>query len=178
MTTAELAREIPVPTDARGNRHRAVCVVDHRAGDTPGTGTTTYGVAFFDGLRPGAPVGVPFDRPRKATAFATLINGETPIPRSAPETLPVGLGAAVEVTPGRPDIALPDREHDGSVCAGCGGPVPTGRHGQRRTTCSRACRVAVHRRHATEAGRAAPIGATASVTPSATVQPSLGLADG
>lgn len=55
------------------------------------------------------------------------------------------------------------------ICAGCGEPVPPGRHGQRRLTHGPACRQAARRRRDARATRADADGGTPVVTPSRAV---------
>lgn len=115
-------------------------------------------------------VGQPFATPREALDYVKANNGEAPRPTSAPD-----LARAVRVSTDdadRRDEAPASTEAPGpqeastSGCAGCGGPLPPGRHGQRRLTCSAACRRTAARRAAAEAARVDTDAISAPVTPS------------
>lgn len=184
MNLEAIAAQIPIPVDAGGRRHHAVCVVDdagkHRA-------------AFTDGLTKSAPVGPAFDMPRGALTLAALLDPaasgshvppsdalrhpeamvagsiprSVPASRSGPETSTLGLGATADATPGSSEAPVSPP----SICAGCGFPTPPGRHGQRRTshgpTCrSRASRAAAAGRPAADAGPDARSSASPDATPS------------
>lgn len=115
-------------------------------------GWTRNGIDF-------TPVGESFDKPRQAIDYATELEGWGPASRStsAPDLARLGAesrdeGPASSEVP----VSSPDAS---SVCAGCGGPIAPGRHGQRRLTCSVVCRQRVARQSADEARRADTDGA-------------------
>jgi len=109
-------------------------------------------------------VGTPFATPREAIDFCNQAAG---LPARHPS--PDLARAFGEATESRDAVAVPSEASGGassSGCAGCGGPLPPGRHGQRRLTCSAACRRTAARRVAAEAARLDTDGASADVTPS------------
>jgi hypothetical protein len=155
MTTVELeriARSIIPPVGATMAIARVDEQLKHRA-------------AFLvDGRIHGAPVGPAFDKPRQAIALVDLLNGEAPRPRLDDSSGPVsGLtrgDARVE-----PEAPGP-QEASTSTCAGCGGPLPPGRHGQRRLTCSAACRQRLRYQRSAKRAGADIDGGTPNLTPS------------
>jgi hypothetical protein len=139
-------------------------------GSPSGLGSRTrFGAAFtFDGgRRVGQPIAL-FDRGRDALALVRILEGAEPAPRSAPDHIvppAVSAQGRVEasshdgVSPSMPVavagpgpvavIPEPAQVVDGGwhgavddllTCEVCSGPMPTGRHGQERRTCSDACR--------------------------------------
>ena len=107
----------------------------------------------------------PFRKPRPAIAYSDELAGlpgRHPSPDLARDRISTASRDEVAVPIEAPD---PDRDAS-SVCAGCGGPLPPGRHGQRRLTCSVACRRAAARHAAARAVGADTDGGTPLVTPS------------
>jgi predicted nucleic acid-binding Zn ribbon protein len=153
MNVQALARDVALPLVLRG-QVRAIPGVDHQQG-----GPTSYRVVWFDGLRREIPAGPTFKRPRDAYAVVDFLNGRDAAPRSAGDRqVPGGIeGGQLSEAP---------MDAGDSRCVGCGGPIPPGSYGNRRT-CSTACRVAVSRsRRTASRGPAVHEGATAPVTPS------------
>lgn len=177
MTTVDLvrlARTVIPPVGAT----MAIAVVEHESGGKLANGApsglggrTWHGAAWLiDGRTRTAPIAL-FDRPRDALALVRILNGEAPRGPLAPTTPvderravpdPAGPGAPGPV-PGVPSTA-------GDVCAGCGDPIPPGRHGQRRRTCSVACRQRARGRRGSNARQAdTGGGVTPSIAPRASV---------
>jgi len=173
VTSAELirmTRDIVPPVGAT----MAVAVVDHEPGGklvngapSGQGGRTRHGVAWLvNGRTQTAPIAL-FGRPRDALALLRVLKGEAPRGPLAPTT-PVDERQAVPdpASPGAPGPVPGAPSTAGDVCAGCGCPIPPGRRGQRRRSCSVACRRAASRRVAAEADRPDADGAGRLVTPS------------
>jgi hypothetical protein len=132
-------------------------------------GRTRFGVAWLvGGLRRSA-AAASFDRQDDALRLVHILNGSRrpSTSRSAP-VFPAGplVAADRESDQGRTEV--PRDVGISPVCAGCGSPLLPGRRGQRRTTCSKACRVAVLRQRRAIARRAdADTGVTPSTPPRA-----------
>lgn len=182
MTGVELerrARNVLPPVGATGLRMTTVAEPGGRLtnGSPSGLGgSVRFGpVWLVDGGRhESRPIEV-FDRQVDALRFFHLIAGTEPAPRSAPGGSVESMGALdgtsdqertgapsrVDASPLEPAVArgpepvavIPEPAEAGS-CAGCGEPLPPGRHGQRRLTCSAACRQRVSYRRAAKAARA------------------------
>jgi len=101
-------------------------------------------------------VGPSFATPREAVDYC---KGQAPRPRLDDSAGPGGLASGDD----RAEPEAPSASHTGSesvqgmrepvVCAGCGGPLPPVHRGQRRLTCSPACRErARYRRGAGQTG--------------------------
>jgi hypothetical protein len=70
-----------------------------------------------------------------------ILNGPASRGQLAPTTPEAWTRAVPD--PAGPEASGPEPDASltaGGGCAGCGGPLPPGRHGQRRLTCSAACR--------------------------------------
>lgn len=183
MTAVELerlARTLVQPSGTTG----AVAVVDHTPGgrlskplDTYPSGVscrTRFGVAWMiGGLHQSTPVAT-FDRQSDALRLVALINGTDRTPRPA-SRLPVTeeppeAPVRADVSPSLPvaaanSVAVESRPAS-RRCAGCGGPLPPGRHGQRRLTCSATCRQRARRRHGEDPASTDADSGTSDVTPS------------
>jgi endogenous inhibitor of DNA gyrase (YacG/DUF329 family) len=143
---------------------------------------------LIDGRIHGDAVGPAFDRPRDAIALVRILNGdEASRPAPDPDLARPALGTGsdrrdADPTPPEapvlgagastlgPAVAIPPAAAGASrtagTCPGCGGPLPPGRRGQARATCSDRCRRRVARRAAEETARLDTDGAGSPVTPS------------
>jgi 5-methylcytosine-specific restriction endonuclease McrA len=150
-----LARTLVQPSGTRG----AVAVVDHTPGGRLSKpldsypsgigGRTRWGAAWqVDGGR-GMPITIAlFDRQADAHRLVRLINGTTSTSRPAsrvpvseePAEVPTSRGASPSLPVTATNSVAVEPEPATELCAGCGKPIPPGRHGQRRLTCSAACR--------------------------------------
>lgn len=156
-TLEAIAARIAIPVDRDGAARAYVEVVDVRP-------RTTWRVWFgLDGGRVRVPTDVVFDRGRDARALANLLNGDEPAARPAPEPIHAeadeSLGDPGARNPERTGRTVPARRSSAAgmprSCLACGREIPPGSRPQ-RTTCSGACRVALHdRRRAPAAGRRA-----------------------
>jgi hypothetical protein len=176
-----LARTLVQPSGTRA----AVAIVDHTPGGRLSKpldaypsgigGRTRFGAAWqVDGGR-GMPIAIAtFDRQDDALRLVRLINGtadRTPRPAPRPPVLEELPEAPVraDVLPSMPvaaTVSVAVESKPAGRCAGCGVPLPPGRRGQRRSTCSAACRQRARRHPAEEATSTATDSGTASVTPS------------
>lgn len=177
MTGLELeriARDVIPPEGAT----QVVAVVDHQPGARLQNGSpsglggrTRFGAAFLmDGLRRSTPIAL-FDRQADALRLVGILNGR-PTSRGGLDTAtPVERRAVAD--PVRPPAPVQDGAGltAGDTCPGCGGPTPPGRHGQRRATCSAACRQRVSYRRDAEARAAATRTGTPDLTPSRASEP-------
>lgn len=163
MTTVDLlklARSTIPPVGAT----MAVAVVEHEPGGKLANGgpsglggRTRYGAAFLvDGRTRTAPIAL-FDRQRDAFTLVRILNGEAPQGQPDPTTPGRSPGAVPDrAGPGASDPGGSDSPDPGGVCAGCGGPLLLGRRGQRRRTCSAACRQRARRHPAAGVKATAP----------------------
>lgn len=189
MTAAELerlARSVIPPVGATA----LVAVVDHEPGGRLANGApsglggrTRFGVAWqLFGLVVHRPAIAFFDRQVDARRFLDILSGRDRAPRPGSDLAPA-LGTVereqaqaeapvrADDLPSMPAVATgPEpvavNPSPAGTCAGCGGPVPRGRHGQRRLTCSAACRQRARRRAAAEPTPAPTDSGTGFVTPS------------
>jgi hypothetical protein len=166
VTTAELARiaaGLVPPIGATG----VCCMVDDQG---------KHRAAFIVGQRQKHPAGPAFDRPRDAIAFSRLLEEDAPrsgsrLSRSSDLAVPVAgePDGRFSEAPDRASPSLPDAgpiEPAPGTCAGCGGPLPPGRRGQRRLTCSVACRQRARYHRAAVVGGADVDSGAQNLTPS------------
>jgi len=174
MTTAELerlARGIIPPVGASS----IVAVVEHEPGGRLVNGSpsglggrTRFGVAWqLFGRVVYQPAIALFDRQADAHHFLDILAGRVPTSRPGPDLAPatgaVEQGQAQAEAPVRvpglpstpaaatgPEPAAAIPEPATGRCAGCGSPIPPGRHGQRRLTCDATCRQRARRHPAAE----------------------------
>lgn len=188
MTTAELerlARSVIPPVGATA----LAAVVEAEPGGRLANGLpsgiggrTRFGVAWqLFGRVVHSPAIALFDRQADARRFRDILDGRAPTSRPGSDLAPalgsVEQGQAqaeapvrVPALPSTPAVAtgpepvavMPATRR----CAGCGGPLPPGRHGQQRLTCSAACRQRARRRPAEERTSTPTDGGMALVTPS------------
>ncbi len=125
MTAVELeriARSIIPPVGATMAIARVDDQLKHRA------------AFLIDGRIHDAPVGPAFDRPRDAIRLVKLLNGETPRPGQSDSAVlgstPSGDEAGQTEAPDLGQaLTLGLADATAGTCAGCGGPLPPGRHG-------------------------------------------------
>lgn len=105
--------------------------------------------------------------PEAPTTGPHLARDNDPASRSGQESDLAGAGIphVAEAPPARSEAPVRTQEAS-PACPGCGGPLPLGRRGQDRLTCSDRCRQAVGRRRAVRGARADGNGADADVTAS------------
>ena len=106
MNLHAVARQIPIPVDARGHAARAHCSIDPQ-------GHRVY--FLLDGLYPSAPVGPAFKRPRDACDLADLLNGEGQQKPIETVAIPAGRLCVVCEAP-IPATARADRETCSTAC--------------------------------------------------------------
>lgn len=179
-----LARSVIPPVGATA----LVAVVDHEPGGRLVNGSpsglggrTRFGVAWqLFGRVTHSPAIALFDRQVDARRFLDILSGRDRAPRPGPDLAPalgtVEQGQAqaqapvrADVLPSTPAVAAgpePVAVMPAGTCAGCGGSLPPGRHGQRRLTCSAACRQRARRRAGAEPTPASTDSGPGFVTPS------------
>lgn len=129
-------------------------------------GITRNGINF-------EPDGEPFTKPGPAVDYARRLDGEAPRPRF--DDSAGSLGGGLASGDDRAETEAPDlgqaltlglADAPAGTCAGCGGPIPPGRRGQHRLTCSPACRERARYRRAAIAAGADTDAETHDLTPS------------
>lgn len=101
-------------------------------------------------------IGEPFATPREAIDYSNALEARAPRPVNHPDLARAVWGGAESRDEVGSPAEAPVASSAPGTCAGCGGPVPVGRRGQRRATCSTACRKAVSRQSAGPLAAATP----------------------